>query len=388
METSGSFELRKFVAPEFVLGTDARLLAGRYAKNLGARHVLVVTGPNIIRQGWVKGITDKLAAEEIDNTIFSSVTPNPRDHEVMNGAQVFKESGCDCIVAIGGGSPIDCAKGIGIVSSNGGNILDYEGVDNIPIPAPPLICIPTTAGTGADVSQFAIINDTKRKVKIAIVSKKTVPDIALIDPLPLTTLSHELTAHTGMDAITHSVEAYVSNASSPVTDINALESISLMHAHLLPAVKNPKNLEHRYQTMVGSLLAGLAFSNASLGAVHAMAHSLGGFSDLPHGECNALLLEHVMAFNYPACPKRYETIGKTLGMDFSGCSVAEKKEKIISGIVSLRETLGVTETLSDLGVKKQDIPSLARNALQDPCMATNPRKPTIKDIERIYEEAL
>jgi alcohol dehydrogenase class IV len=388
MEVSGSFELRKFVAPEFVLGTDARLMAGRYAKNFGARHVLVVTGPNIIREGWVKGVTDALNGEEIDHTIFSGVTPNPRDEEVMKGVEIFKESGCDCIVAIGGGSPIDCAKGIGIVSSNGGNILDYEGVDNIPNPAPPLICIPTTAGTGADVSQFAIISDTTRKVKIAIVSKKTVPDIALIDPLPLTSLSHELTAHTGMDAITHSVEAFVSNASSPVTDINALESIDLMHAHLQQAVNSPKNLTHRYQTMLGSLLAGLAFSNASLGAVHAMAHSLGGFADLPHGECNALLLEHVIAFNFPACPKRYERIGKTLGMDFSGCSVAEKKKKILSGIASLRETLGVMETLGDLGVKKEDIPALARNAMQDPCMATNPRQPTLKDIERIYEEAL
>jgi alcohol dehydrogenase class IV len=388
MVKSDSFELRKFVAPEFVLGTDARLLAGRYAKNLGARRVLVVTGPNLIREGWVKSVTDSLEDVEIDYTIFSGVTSNPRDHEVTKGAQIFKESGCDSIVAIGGGSPIDCAKGIGIVSSNGGNILDYEGVDKIPVPAPPLICIPTTAGTGADVSQFAIITDTKRRVKIAIISKKTVPDIALIDPLPLTTLSHELTAHTGMDAITHSVEAYVSNASSPVTDVNALESIRLMHAHLHLAVKSPKNPEHRYQTMLGSLLAGLAFSNASLGAIHAMAHSLGGLSDLPHGECNALLLQHVIAFNFPACPKRFEEIGNALGMDLTGLSVTDKKEKIISGIASLRNTLGVTETLGDLGVKKQDIPSLARNAMNDPCMATNPRQPTLKDIERIYEEAL
>jgi alcohol dehydrogenase class IV len=291
-------------------------------------------------------------------------------------------------VAIGGGSPIDCAKGIGIVSTNGRHILDYEGVDNIPVPAPPLICIPTTAGTGADVSQFAIINDTKRRVKIAIISKKIVPDIALIDPLPLTTLNPELTAHTGMDAITHSIEAYVSNASSPVTDVNAFESIRLMQAYLHRAVKSPKNIEYRYQTMLGSLLAGLAFSNASLGAVHAMAHSLGGFSDLPHGECNALLLQHVMAFNFPACPKRYEDIGIALGMDLAGLSLTDKKEKILSGIAALRETLGVTETLGDLGVTKQDIPSLAQNAMHDPCMATNPRRPTLKDIERIYEEAL
>ena len=299
------FELRKFVAPEFIIGEKARLLAGRYAKNLGARHVLVVTGPEVYKAGWVKDVTGSLEEEEIQYTVFSGVSPNPRDHEVMAGAKIFKESGCDSIVVVGGGSPIDCAKGIGVVFSNRKDILEFEGVDNIPMPPPPLICIPTTAGTGADVSQFAIINDTTRKVKIAIISKKIVPDIALVDPEPLLTLSKELTAHTGMDALTHSVEAYVSNASSPVTDIHALESIQLMHTYLPLAVEHPKKLEWRYQTMLGSLFAGLAFSNASLGAVHAMAHSLGGFSDLPHGECNALLLAHVMEFNYPACPGRF-----------------------------------------------------------------------------------
>ena len=386
--TGDRFELRKFVAPEFVIGTDARLLAGRYVKNYSSRHALVVTDPGIIRAGWVRDVTTSLDDEGIHYTVFSGVTSNPRDSEVMEGTRVYAESGCDSIVAVGGGSPMDCAKGIGIVSSNGKNILEFEGVDNIAVPPPPLVCIPTTAGTGADVSQFAIINDTTRKVKIAIISKKIVPDIALIDPLPLTTLSPELTAHTGMDAITHSVEAYVSNASSPVTDIHALESIRLMQAHLLPAFRSPKTVSHRYQTMMGSLCAGLAFSNASLGAVHAMAHSLGGFSDLPHGECNALLLEHVVAFNFPACPKRYEEIGSAMGMDLTGLGHSEKKERIISGIRGLRETLGVTETLGDLGVTRKDIPTLARNALRDPCMATNPRQPTAKDIERIYEETL
>lgn len=382
------FELRKFVAPEFVIGTDARLLAGRYAKNYGARHVLVVTGPHVLQAGWAKDILRTFEEEGIDHTLFSAITPNPRDHEVMDGAQVYAESGCDAIVAIGGGSPMDCAKGIGIVSSNGKHILEFEGVDRIVVPPPPVICIPTTAGTGADVSQFAIINDTARKVKIAIISKKIVPDIALIDPCPLTTLTPELTAHTGMDAITHSVEAYVSNASSPVTDLHALQSIRLMQAHLIPACRIQKDPGHRYQTMLGSLCAGLAFSNASLGAVHAMAHSLGGFSDLPHGECNALLLEHVMAFNYPACPGRYEEVGRALGVELSGVGHADRKDRVTGAVRQLREALGITDTLGDLGVTRGDLPTLAQNALHDPCMATNPRQPTQKDIERIYEEAL
>ncbi|GAB6284419.1 MAG: iron-containing alcohol dehydrogenase [Methanoregula sp.] len=385
---TGSIELRKFVAPEFIIGSDARRLAGRYAKNVGADNVVIVTGPHIIRAGWVKDVTDSLDAEDIRYTVLSEVTPNPRDFEVMKGAKLYERSGCNAIIAIGGGSPIDCAKGIGIVVSNKKHILEFEGVDNVPIPAPPIICIPTTAGTGADVSQFAIINDVKRRVKIAIISKKIVPDIALIDPVPLTSLTPDLTAYTGLDAITHSVEAYVSNASSPVTDIQALESIRLMNTYLVKAQKNPGSIEYRYQTMLGSLLAGLAFSNASLGAVHAMAHSLGGFSDLPHGECNALLLEHVIDYNFEACPERYKAIGMMMGVDPAGLLQDELKLKIVSAIRSLRETLGVTETFSDLGVSKTDIPELAQKAIRDPCMATNPRKPTVEDIERMYENAL
>lgn len=385
--TEEQFELRKFVAPEFVIGSDARLLAGRYARNFGARHVLVVTGPHIIQAGWVRDVTNTLEEEEIEYTVFSAITPNPRDNEVMEGARLYREAACDAIVAVGGGSPLDCAKGIGIVSTNDKEIVEFEGVDQIDIPPPPLICIPTTAGTGADVSQFAIINDTKRRVKIAIISKKIVPDIALIDPLPLTTLTPELTAHTGMDALTHSVEAYVSNASSPVTDVQAFESIQLMSGFLLKAYKEPQNIEYRYRTMLGSLCAGLAFSNASLGAVHAMAHSLGGFSDLPHGECNALLLEHVMAFNYPACPERYREIGQAMGI-IPDPGSGETQEEIIRAIRNLRESAGITDTLGDLGVSKADIPVLARNALSDPCMATNPRQPTVADIERIYTNAL
>jgi alcohol dehydrogenase class IV len=388
-ENSGKdFELRKFVAPEFIIGLDARSLSGRYAKNLGAENVLVVTQPEIIREVWFRDVIKSLDEAGIGHSLFSGITPNPRDNEVMAGVEQYAAKGCNAIIAVGGGSPIDCAKGIGIVVSNGRNILDYEGVDNIPLPAPPLICVPATAGTGADVSQFAIINDTKRRVKIAIISKKIVPDIALIDPVPLTTLTPTLTAHTGMDAITHSVEAYVSNASSPVTDIHALESIKIMCKHLTEAFQNPKSIEFRYQTMISSLLAGLAFSNASLGAVHAMAHSLGGYSDLPHGECNALLLEHVIDYNYPACPERYEKIGAVMGVDYTGNDRKERKTKIIGTLTLMRESLGISETLGELGVKKADIPELAKKAIHDPCMATNPRQPTLKDIEHIYEKAL
>ncbi|PWR75918.1 alcohol dehydrogenase-like regulatory protein ErcA [Methanospirillum stamsii] len=383
-----SFELRKFVSPEFIIGVDARKLAGRYAKNLGASHVFLVTGNNLIRAGWVRDVIESLDSEGIRHTLFADITPNPRDFEVMNGAKLYKEAGCDAVVALGGGSPLDCAKGIGIVASNDQHILEFEGVDNVIIPAPPLICIPTTAGSAADVSQFAIITDTARKVKIAIISKKIVPDISLIDPVPLTSLTAELTAHTGMDALVHSIEAYVSNASSPVTDIQALESIRLISAYLPLAYHNPDNIGYRYKTMLGSLLAGLAFSNASLGAVHAMAHSLGGLSDLPHGECNALLLESVIDFNFEVCPQRYETIAGAMNIDCQSHQESQIKQMLLHALQKLRVELGITERLGDLGVTRENLSDLAKSAMKDPCLATNPRKPTLSDLEKIYEKAL
>ncbi|HML05325.1 MAG TPA: iron-containing alcohol dehydrogenase, partial [Methanobacterium sp.] len=279
-----NMELRKFVAPEFVFGLDARMLVGRYARNFGAQKILIVTDPGIIAAGWLDDILIVLDEEKLPYELYSDVTSNPREKEVMKGADIYQNEGCNTIVSIGGGSPMDCAKGIGIVSSNNEDILEFEGVDKVSNPIPPLICIPTS-GASADVSQFAIIEDQKRKVKIAIISKAVVPDVALIDPVTTTTMDAYLTACAGLDALTHAMEAYVSNASSPITDLHALDAVKLISSNLIKSVQNPENLAYRGNMMLGSLEAGLAFSNASLGAVHAMAHSVGGFLDLHHGEC-------------------------------------------------------------------------------------------------------
>jgi alcohol dehydrogenase len=381
-------ELRKFVTSEFVFGIGARQLAGRYAINYGAKKVMVVTDPGIINAGWVDQLLDSLRQEDIDYIIFANNHPNPRDSEVMAGAELYLKEDCDLIIAIGGGSPMDCAKGIGIVSSNHRHILSFEGVDEVPIPAPPLICIPTTAGTAADVSQFAIINDTSRKVKVAIISKTVVPDAALIDPLTTTTMNPYLTACTGMDALTHAIEAYVSNAQSPITDLHALEAIRLIWSNLLQAISQPDNLEVRSQMMLASLHAGLAFSNASLGAVHAMAHSMGGYLDLPHGECNALLLEHVVAYNFEAAPERYNNIAKAIGLNLNSLSPEAQKNKLVNALTGLRQSAGINKSLGQIGVTQSNIPELAHKAILDPCMVTNPRAPVQSDIEAIYAAAL
>ena len=380
--------LTKFVAPEFVFGEGARKLAGQYASNLGARKVLVVTDPGIIAAGWLDDVIMSLSEEGLPYTVFSTLTPNPKAEEVMAGADVYRSEGCNAIVALGGGSPIDCAKGIAIVSTNHRHILSFEGVDKVEAPMPPLICIPSTAGTSADISQFCIINNTQDKIKIAIVSKAVIPDLALIDPVVTSTMDPYLTACTGIDALTHAIEAFVSTGSSMITDIHALAAIRILSCSLIDAVKKPDDIDLRSKIMYGSLEAGLAFSNAILGAVHAMAHSLGGLLDLPHGECNSVLLDHVIAFNFNAAADRYNTIGEAMGLDLRGRSTADVKKKILSFVNDLKKSVGVNNTLSGMGVKTSDIPGLAGKAVKDVCTYTNPRKVSKRDIEVIYEEAL
>jgi alcohol dehydrogenase class IV len=381
-------ELRKFVAPEFIFGPEAMQLVGRYLSNFGARRVLVVTDQGIIDAGWLAKLTELHEKEGIESAVFSTVSPNPRDTEVMAGTDFYHQEHCDVIVAIGGGSPMDCAKGIGIVSTNRENILSFEGIDNVAVPGPPLICIPTTAGTSADVSQFAIINDTAEKKKIAIVSKTVVPDVALIDPLTTMTMSPYLTACTGMDALVHAIEAYVSTANSPILDLHALEAVRLIFTNLPKVLDAPDDIVLRSNLTLASLQAGLAFSNASLGAVHAMAHSLGGLLDLAHGECNAILLDHVIGYNFPEAVERYGKIGETMGIDIRGKQPAEIKQAVLAAIRQLRKQVGIHRTLGERGATLADIPLLASKALKDPCMVTNPRVPNQRDIEVIYEEAL
>ncbi|MEW6531406.1 MAG: alcohol dehydrogenase-like regulatory protein ErcA [Thermodesulfobacteriota bacterium] len=388
MTNEDLLELRKFLVPEFVYGEGAIDLVGRYARNFGAKKLLMVTDPGIVRAGWAGRVEALLNHEEIPYVVYDGVTPNPKDEEVMAGAEVYRDQGCDVIVAVGGGSPIDCAKGIGIVSGNNKHILEFEGVDEVPMPGPPLICIPTTAGTSADISQFAIIVDTTRRVKIAIISKTVVPDTSLIDPETTVTMPLDLTAATGIDALAHGFEAYVSNASSPITDLLALEAIRLVDEHLISAVQKPQEMKYRNGMMMASLLAGMAFSNASLGLVHAMAHALGGLLDSAHGVCNAVLLEHVVDFNFSVASEKYGKIGAALGLDMEGMDQEDRKSAIIDKIVGLRQSAGIHLRLRELGVTQKQIHRLAQNALRDPCLATNPREPKLKEVEAIYEKAL
>ena len=380
--------LRKFVSPEIVFGAGSRKAVANFASNFGARHVFLVSDPGVEKAGWVREIQELLIAAGFQVTVFTGVTANPKVDEVMTGAELYRSSGCDVIVAISGGSPMDCAKGIGIVSAHGRSILEFEGVDTITIPAPPMILIPTTAGTSADVSQFAIISDPDRRFKFSIISKAVVPDVSLIDPEVTESMDTYLTACTGVDAMVHAIEAYVSTGAGPLTDSNALEAIRLINRNLEPLVKNTADSALRESIMLASMQAGLAFSNAILGAVHAMSHSLGGYLDLPHGLCNAMLLEHVVAYNYSSAEDRFRRVAEAMDIDTRGMSKPEIKKRLMNRIVTLKQSVGLEAKLAKLGVSVSDIPYLSGFALQDPCIMTNPRKSSRRDVEVVYEEAL
>ena len=386
--TENLLELRKFVIPEIIIGVDARLLIGRYISHFNAKKPMIVTAKDIKDWEWFHETIEQIRPHVEKLFFFDDITPNPKDTEAMLGAELFLSLDCDLIIAIGGGSAIDCAKCISIVASNGGNILDYEGVDEVLMPGPPLICIPTTAGSSADVSQFAIIKDTSSDIKRAIISKKVVPDLALIDPIPLMSMDPYLTACTAMDALTHAIEAYVSNTHSALTDVHALESIDLINQAIESSITPTRTVEIMFQLMLGSLQAGLAFSNASLGAVHAMSHSMGGLLDLPHGECNSILLEHIIRINFDTVPERYRDIAKQLGLSVDNVSNFLLLEMIIDRIASIRSSLNIPASIKVAGLSEQTVDYLVENALNDPCMVTNPRILAKEEVRSIYGRVL
>ncbi len=380
-------QLRKFFVPEFIFGPGALNLTGQYVKRFKAKKVFIVTDEGLIKAGWLKKIISVFKKEKISFFVFDKVKPNPTDLTVEDGVKLLKKENCDILVALGGGSPMDCAKAIGIAFTNNKPVIKFEGVDEVKIPGLPLICIPTTAGTSADISQFAIITDTSKKRKFAIVSKKAVPDVALIDTSTTLTMSEELTIQTGMDALVHAFEAYVSNASSTITDYHALKAIEIIILNLPMVIKHPKNILYRNNMMLGSLFAGFAFSNAGLGLVHSMAHSLGGSLNLPHGECNSLLLETAIKFNFDSVPEKYTDIAKIFGLQNTSIKKTLIRDFLIARIKDFKQKIGIDYSLKNIGVKLSNLDILSKIAINDACLATNPKQVTLKDIRMCYEEA-
>jgi alcohol dehydrogenase class IV len=386
METSHD-TLLKFELPEIIYGLGSLSQIGQCARRLGGERVLVVTDPGVIEHGWVDESIKYLEKESLGHVIYDNVVTNPRCFQVEQGAKVYNQEKCDVIVAVGGGSPMDTAKGIAILVSNHGMIHDYAGCNLITQPIPPLICAPTTAGTGSDVSQFSIIADPRKKIKMTILSRAIMADISLIDPRLLQTKPRELMAATGIDALTHAIEAYVSSLAWPLTDPHAIHAIELVFKHLRKAV-DTRDIPSLEGMAIASLEAGIAFSNAILGAVHALAHPLSGVYDIHHGIANAILLPMVVRKNLPHAARKFARIAHAMGLDTQGMSEVEAAGTVPQMVQELITKLDLPTTLSEIGVKKGDIPAMARDAAQDLCMQTNPHCYGIEEIESMYREAL
>ncbi|MDA0129427.1 L-threonine dehydrogenase [Vibrio sp. MarTm2] len=354
----------------------------------GFKKGLIVTDKILNQIGVVKQVQDLLTERAVETVVFDGTQPNPTIGNVNAGLALLKEHQCDFVISLGGGSPHDCAKGIALVASNGGQIADYEGVDQSAKPMLPLIAINTTAGTASEMTRFCIITDEERHIKMAIVDKHTTPLISVNDPELMLAKPASLTAATGMDALTHAVEAYVSIAATPITDAVAIKAIELIQAHLRTAVENGDDIEAREQMAYAQFMAGMAFNNASLGYVHAMAHQLGGFYDLPHGVCNAILLPHVQRYNAQICPERLRDVAKAMGIEVEGMTAEQGAEAAIDAIVALAKDVGIPAGIQELGAKAEDIPTLADNALKDACGFTNPKQATHEEISAIFTAAM
>lgn len=378
-----------FINPKVALmGAGCVKDIGIYAKELGGTKVLIVSGKSRHGQDLAEDIQKILEGAGLQTAIFAGADPNPTDTSIMEGAELYKKEKCDMIVAVGGGSPMDCAKAVGIVAKNGGEINDYEGVGKVVKGIPPLITVNTTAGTASEMTSFTIITDTTRHIKMAIVDPRITPDVAVNDPELMVSMPPSLTAATGMDALTHAVEAYVSTLATPTTDAAAIKAIELIAKYLPEAVAHGEDIKVRDMMAHAEYLAGIAFNNASLGYVHSMAHQLGGFYDLPHGVCNAILLPYVEMYNKQVIPERFADIAKAMGENIDGLSPEEAADKAIEAIKSLAARIGIPSGLKELGAREQDLELLAENAMQDVCRLTNPREFSKEDIIEIYKRAM
>lgn len=376
-----------FLPTRNVFGEGAVQEAGDLVKSLGAKKCLIVTDRYLGQIGMADRVQGILKKAGIEACIFAGAEPNPTDKNVEAGARFYQENECNSIISLGGGSSHDCAKGIGLVAANGGQIADFEGVDKSSKPMIPLMAINTTAGTASEITRFCIITDTSRKVKMAIVDWRVTPQIAINDPELMKGMPPSLTASTGMDALTHAIEAYVSTDANPLTDAAAIMAIKMI-AHYLPkAVANGNYMKARDKMAYAQYLAGIAFNNASLGYVHAMAHQLGGFYNLPHGVCNAILLPYVESYNLIGNMNRFRDVAQAMGVQVEGISVTCAAEKAIEAIKKLSRQLEIPSDLKQLGVREEDFGIMADNAKKDVCQLTNPRTATREQVIEIYRQA-
>lgn len=378
----------KFLVPDIIFGRDTLSQVGRAARRQGGKRVLVVSDPGVAGAGWTGEVLRHLADAGVAAELWQGLTPNPKDHEVTAGREAYAAGGCDVLVAVGGGSCIDAAKAIAVLASGGGAALpDFAGVGKVTGPLPPMVMVPTTSGSGSDVSQFCVVTDTTRRLKITVGARSLVPDISVTDPRTLTTVPDDITAYTAIDVLSHAIESYLSKAAGFLTDDHALAAIRGVCEYLLPALEKPGEIGPREELARASLRAGMAFSNALLGATHAISHQVGGLTDLPHGLLNAILLPHVMEFNATVAPGRLADIANAMGLKTGLMTPAEAADAAIQTVRAFGGKAGLPATLREVGVELGQFGAIARNALGDAYIVTNPRPVSEADVLAICQAA-
>ncbi len=380
----------QFKTPSVIVnGPGAAKEVGSFAKGLGKK-ALIVTDVALEKIGLLNDIKNSLEMAGISFAIYDKVVTEPTMNFAEEGLKIFKEVQAEFLIAVGGGSPIDAAKGIAALATNPGKMSDFAGANKIPRPGAPLIAIPTTAGTGSEVSQFTIITDTTRDVKMLIASLNIMPRVALVDPLMTLTMPQKITAATGLDALTHAIEAFVSVKAQPITDTLALQAIRFIAGNIRQAWSNGDNVEARTNMMIGALQAGMAFSNSSVALVHGMARPIGAYFHVPHGISNAALLPTVIEFSIPGNPKRYAEIAEAMGEITEGLSVLDAAYLAADAIEGLNVDLKVP-TLRELGVEEKKFNSIveqmAADAIASGSPGNNPRKATQEEIVELYRRA-
>lgn len=371
-------------------GPGARKELPEAIRRTGKSKVLIVTDKGLLQFGVAKMVTDVLDQAGLSYEIFSEVKPNPTVSNVKAGIDAFKNAQADILVAIGGGSSIDTAKAIGIVIANPdfSDIVSLEGCAPTKNKSVPIIALPTTAGTAAETTINYVIIDEEKQKKMVCVDPNDIPAVAIIDAELMYSLPKGLTAATGMDALTHAIEGYITKGAWELSDMFEIEAIRMISRYLPVAVADPKNPEGRNGMAVAQYVAGMAFSNVGLGLVHGMAHPLGALFDIPHGVANAVLLPTVMEFNMPCCIAKYRRIAEAMGVDTAAMNDDEAAQAACDAVKQLSQTVGIPATLTELGITENDIPALTAQALEDVCTPGNPRPVTDEDVTGIYRSLL
>lgn len=376
-----------YFPPVVIMGPGAIELIVPEIQRMNVKKALVVTDKVLVEAGIVQEVLNVLDGAKIPYAVFSDVKPNPTVTNVNDGYKSLLENECDFVISVGGGSPQDTGKGVAILATNPGDLRDYEGVGKTANKSIPIVAINTTAGTASEATINYVITDEERKVKMVIVDPNSIATVAVNDPLLMIKKPAALTAATGMDALTHAIEGYTTAGATPFTDLFNLEAIKVIAKSLRDAVANGENLDARDAMAYGQFVTGMGFSNGGLGIVHAMAHQLGGFYDLPHGVCNAILLPYVVAFNADAVGDRLKDVALAMGLDVSRREPKEISIMAIDAIKKLSKDVGIPSGLKEIGVKEEDFPVLADLALADACAPGNSKPATKEDVIALYKAA-